>query len=127
MTNNNHDASSASTKKYAGTRYHFYVKRQQFLDEITFDHGNAAVPALTAFVKNVGRMIAKSINPNTGESFESASSFARRLGGKTKVRHVENAMKVLEARDWLRIEQRGSRVSGENRICSRPRPSDRSE
>lgn len=93
-------------KSYA----HFYIKRQQFIDEITFDHGNSAVPALTALERNVGRMIAKSVNPETGESFEHASSFAKRLGGKTKVRHVENAMRILEARDWLRIEPRGSRT-----------------
>ena len=91
-----------------------YILRHQFIDEITFDHGSKTGPRLgprlTAFEKNVGRMIAKSVNAKTGETFESFSSFAKRLGGKVKVRHVENAAKVLEARDWLKIEPRGSRV-----------------
>jgi hypothetical protein len=94
----------------AKRRRHFYIKRQQFIDEIIFDHGSKAVPALTAFERNVAIMIAKSESPDTGETFESYSSIAKRLGGKTKVRHVESAAKVLEARDWLHIEQRGSRV-----------------
>jgi hypothetical protein len=80
-------------------------QRQQFIDEIMFDHGSKAVRALTALERNVGIMITKSINPDTGETFEHASSFAKRLGGKTKVRHVEDALKVLEALDWSRIEQ----------------------
>ena len=100
-TNNN-------PKSSAGGHRHFYIKRQQFVDEIIFDRGDTTVPALSAFEKNVGHLIAKSINPATGETFESASRFARRLGAK--VRHVENAMKVLAALDWLRIEQRGGRI-----------------
>jgi hypothetical protein len=105
-------------------RHHFYVKRQQFIDEILFDHGgappeghwlfpsasNRSVPALTAFERNVAIMIAKSESPDTGETFESYSSIAKRLGRKTKVRQVENAAKVLEARGWLQIEQRSGRT-----------------
>ena len=94
----------------AKRRRHFYIKRQQFIDEILFDHGNASVPALTAFERNVAIMIAKSVNPDTGETFESYSSIAKRLGGRTKVRQVEKAAKVLEAREWLRIEQRSGRI-----------------
>jgi hypothetical protein len=112
-----------SSDDTAKRRRHFYVKRQQFIDEILFDHGHASdrigvppglvrgtLPALTAFERNVAIMIAKSESPDTDETFESASSFAKRLGGNTKVRQVENAMKVLEARGWLRIEQRSGRV-----------------
>jgi hypothetical protein len=94
-----------SSSEKATRRRHFYIKRQQFIDEIMFDHGSKAVRALTALERNVGIMITKSINPDTGETFEHASSFAKRLGGKTKVRHVEDALKVLEAPDWSRIEQ----------------------
>jgi len=103
-------ATKMSSDDKAKRRRHFYIKRQQFFDEIMFDHGNSAVPALTAFERNVALMIAKSESPDTGETFESASSFAKRLGGKTKVRQVESAMNVLEAREWLRVEPRSGRV-----------------
>ena len=69
------------------------------------------VPALTAFERNVAIMIAKSVNPGYGRDLREHIP-ASRSGSAAGRRFAKSRRppKVLEAREWLRIEQRSGRI-----------------
>jgi hypothetical protein len=92
------DAADASAKDWS----EFYQLRRQYIDEILFGC------RMTAVEKLVGIAIAYSTNRNTRTTFESYSTFAKRLGIKMKA--VQTAAENLQFDNRLKIERLHGRL-----------------
>jgi biotin operon repressor len=96
----------AKTQKPApkdrGPHSDFYAWRRQYQDEILFD------PSIKPKVKLVALAVSYSTNCETRATYESYSTFARRLGLKRD--QVEEAAEWLRSDGRLKIERRNGRV-----------------